>query len=283
VRPVDKLLLGYLGFVSGVVVWRLATGAGGAGGGESWWILGMHALFGGMIALCMRLPGGARAGAWIHDLYPLVMLSPFYAEIGLLNERLPVVTILENDAVIQAWEEATFGSQPSRDWIRAAPSVFWSGVLHLAYFAFYPIILGGPLVVALRGNRTEARRIILAMMAAFVPCYVAFIVFPVAGPYYAFPQPTGPVREVWSASIVYGVLTHGSSIGAAFPSSHVAATVAATLGVLRYCPALGWSFVPAAILLAVGTVYCQMHYAVDAGVGLVVGVGAWMLVRTARA
>jgi membrane-associated phospholipid phosphatase len=283
VRPSDRLLLGYVAFVSVVVVWRLVTGSGGA---ESGWLLAMHGLFLALVLLCARLPETARAGKWMHDLYPLIMLGPIYAEIGVLNDRLPLAAILRNDATVQSWEAALFGGQPSRDWIRQAPSVFWSGVLHLAYFAYYPILIGGPLALALRGKRAEARHIMLAMLTAFVPCYVAFILFPVAGPYYAFPQPTGPVREVWSASLVYGVLGAGSSVGAAFPSSHVAATVAITLGVWRYSPGLAWAFAPAAVLLTVGTVYCQMHYAMDAMVGLVVGVSAWLAVRhleTARA
>jgi membrane-associated phospholipid phosphatase len=275
-RPSDRLLLGYFAFVSLVVVWRLVAGSGGV---ESWWLLAMHGLFLALVLLCARLPETAQAGRWIHDLVPLIMLGPIYAEIGLLNDRLPLGAILRNDAVVQSWEAALFGGQPSRDWIRQAPSVFWSGVLHLAYFAYYPILIGGPLALALRGKRAEARHVMFAMLTAFVPCYVAFILFPVAGPYYAFPQPTGPVREVWSASLVYGVLGAGSSVGAAFPSSHVAATLAITLGVSRYAPGLAWAFAPAAVLLTVGTVYCQMHYAMDAMVGLVVGASAWVAAR----
>ncbi|MBI3981823.1 MAG: phosphatase PAP2 family protein [Gemmatimonadetes bacterium] len=278
--PVDRLLLGYVGFASVVVLWRLATGVGGA---EFGWLLGMHGLLGALILLFRRLPDRARAGAWLRDLYPLAMLAPLYGGIGILNDRVPVEVILRHDAIVQTWEAALFGSQPSRDWIRQAPSVFWSGLLHLAYFAYYIIIIAGPVALALHGKRAEARHVILAMLTAFIPCYLVFILFPVAGPYYAFPEPTGPVRDVWSASLVYGVLDRGSSVGAAFPSSHVAATVATTLGLLRYWRALGWSFVPAAILLTVGTVYCQMHYAVDAGAGLVIGVTAWAAVRNAKA
>lgn len=275
-RPSDRLLLGYFAFVSAIVLWRLVTGSGEA---ALWWLLVMHGLFLALVLLCSRLPESARVGQWIHDLYPLIMLGPIYVEIGLLNERLPFEAILRNDAVVQSWEAALFGVQPSRDWIREAPSVFWSGLLHLAYFAYYPILIGGPIALALGGKRAETRQVILGMLTAFVPCYVAFILFPVAGPYYAFPQPTGPVRDVWSASLVYGVLGAGSSVGAAFPSSHVAATAAITLGVSRYSRWLTWAFVPAAVLLTVGTVYCQMHYATDAMVGLVVGAGAWLVAR----
>lgn len=278
-RAVDRLLLAYLAFVSLVAGWRLVVGTGGP---ELWALLAMHGLFVALLALCAHLPAGARAGPWLHDFYPLIIIGALYAEIGILNDQVPRATIFQHDAMIQRWEAALFGLQPSRDWIRNAPSVFWSGLLHLAYFAYYPIILVGPIAVAMRGQRDAARRVILAMMTAYVPCYVIFILFPVAGPYYAFPHPTGPVREVWSAGIVYGVLAQGSSIGAAFPSSHVAATVATTLGILLSWRALGWWFLVLTLLLTVGTVYCQMHYAIDAAVGLVVGVLGSVMANSGR-
>jgi membrane-associated phospholipid phosphatase len=276
VRAVDRLLLGYVGFTTVIVGWRLAAGAGD---GALAWLLLMHVLLGALVLLLARVPPGARTGSWLHDLYPLLLLGPFYAEIGLLNQQVPYQSILRHDAVIQGWEAAWFGGQPSYNWIRDAPSAFWSGVLHLAYFAFYPIIILGPVLVALHRPRPAAARVILGTMTAFVPCYVAFILYPVAGPYYAFPQPTGTVRDIWSAELVYGVLARGSSVGAAFPSSHVAATVATTLGMLSASPKLGWWFVPPTVLLTVGTVYCQMHYAVDALSGMMVGAAAWMGAR----
>ena len=117
-------------------------------------------------------------------------------------------------------------------------------------------------------------------MLAFVLCYVVFILFPVAGPYYAFDQPTGPVREVWSARLIYALLAGGSSFGAAFPSSHVAATTAATFTLWHHWRRLGSWFIVPAILLTIGTVYCQMHYAIDAASGLVVGLMAgWVAMR----
>ena len=112
------------------------------------------------------------------------------------------------------------------------------------------------------------------MMLAFVACYLVFLFFPVAGPNYAFPHPVGPVREVWTAKVVYAALGAGSSVGAAFPSSHVAATVAVAIGAWRVWRLLGVVLAIECLFLTVGVVYCQMHYAVDAIAGMMVGVGA---------
>jgi len=273
-RPVDRLLAGYLGFVTVVIAIR-----GPLSHPAYPWLLAMHGLFGIFLYLTTRLRDSDRVGRALHDLYPLVMLLPLYTEIGLLNPPVGDPGVLGHDAVIQQIEALVFGGQISYTWIRTAPSVFWSGLLHLAYFSYYPIVLFGPLLVWMRGNRAGARTILLSTMVAFTICYGWFVLYPVAGPNYAFPHPVGPVREVWSAQLVYRLLISGSSFGAAFPSSHVAATTAATLAVHDAWRGLGRSFLIPAALLTVATVYCQMHYGIDAAAGLVTGVLAWVVAR----
>jgi membrane-associated phospholipid phosphatase len=271
---VDRLVAGYVAFVTVVIVVRGGPLQSGDG-----WLLAAHALFGVLLYLLTHLRPEQRAGGFLWDLYPLILLIGLYAEIGVLNDQLGPEAVLANDALIQRWEAALFGGQPSYEWIRRAPSVFWSAVLHLAYTSYYAIVLLGPLLLWLRKRRDAARRVLFATMVAFVVCYVVFVLYPVAGPNYAFPHPEGPVREVWSARLVYGALAGGSSIGAAFPSSHVAATTACVVALWREWRALALAFVIPAALLAIGTVYCQMHYAIDAASGLVIGVPAGWLGR----
>lgn len=272
VTKTDRLLLGYAFFVSAVIVSR-----GWALRPDPAWILVMNALLALMVWLFSRVDEKHRLGRLLHDLYPLIVLLPLYGSIGILTAEIGLERVLANDRVIQSWEAALFGGQPSYDWIRGAPSVFWSQILHLAYFSYYFIVLLGPVILWVRGLRPQARDVLFRCMLAFVICYAIFILYPVAGPYYAFPQPEGPVREVWSAKLVYWLLESGSSLGAAFPSSHVAATVAVTLSVWPHERGLGLVFAPLALLLTIGTVYCQMHYAVDAIAGLLLGVGAWAI------
>jgi membrane-associated phospholipid phosphatase len=186
-----------------------------------------------------------------------------------------VERIFANDAVVQRWEAWLFGTQISYEWIRAAPSAFWSGVLHLAYLSYYPIIVLGPVTLFVQGDGAGARHVLFTTMLAFAVCYAVFLLFPVAGPNYVWPHPTGAVRQVWSARIIYGMLANGSSIGAAFPSSHVAATVAAVLALWRPLRPLAIAFAGPAALLVVGTIYCQMHYGVDVLAGLGVAIAAW--------
>jgi len=268
----DKLLAGYLGFVT-----VLAAARGLLDRPTGWWLLAAHLLFWGLLALFARLRDGDRVGQWIHVLYPLLLLIPLYWEIGVFGWTYGVDRGLAHDLLVQRWEGAIFGGQVSYDWIRRYPSVFWSGLFHLAYFAYYPIIISGPVLLVIHGRRDAARGGLFPMMIAFVACYVVFLLYPVGGPYYAFDQPTGPVREVWSARLVYRLLEGGSSFGAAFPSSHVAVTVSTTCALWHYWRALArWVTVPC-VLLTVGTVYCQMHYGIDAALRVLVGLGAGWL------
>jgi len=174
-----------------------------------------------------------------------------------------------HDATVRGWELRLFGSELSRTWWQAAPSRFWSTVLHAAYFGYYPLI-AAPLVTFLALGRIEAaRRTAFWLVATFLLCYLVFLAFPVAGPYYEFPRPDPAFLDNPAARLVYATLAGGSAYGAAFPSSHVAATLVAVAAAFHGSRRLGWTMVVPALLLTVGVVYCQMHYAVDALAGIV--------------
>jgi membrane-associated phospholipid phosphatase len=264
-QAVDLLLLGYLAIVSVVALHRAPTQP------ECWWLLGAHALFLALLALITR-PQLGRLGRTLREIYPLLLLVALYGELDVLNSLGAPV----HDAMVQRWELALFGSQISRVWWQAAPSLFWSTVLHAAYFSYYFVVTLPALYFLFRDDLGAVRQFVLAVIATFVTCYLVFIFFPVAGPYYVFPAPAAWFTDNLPARLVYRTLANGSSYGAAFPSSHVAATVAAALAAGRQSTRLGLLLLVPTVLLTVGVVYCQMHYGVDAVAGLVVGVTvAW--------
>jgi membrane-associated phospholipid phosphatase len=269
-RPVELVLLAYSALVA-VVVGVRAPGLAG------WqWLLVAHGLMFGLFGLLLLgRPGRLSV---LREAAPLLLLFGLYAELDVLNAGNRVV----HDALVQQWEAALFGGQPSRDWWRAAPSAFWSFVLHGAYLGYYLILTAPPVWLVLRRDIEGLRRFMLMVMTTFVVCYVFFIFAPVAGPYYVFDRPEGPFVDNIMARLVYNALEEGSSYGAAFPSSHVAATAAAVMATWRVSRRAGMVLVVPALLLVVSVVYCQMHYAVDAGAGLVIGAGIGTLVLRAE-
>ncbi len=83
--------------------------------------------------------------------------------------------------------------------------------------------------------------------------------------------------------MVYGLLGTGSSVGTAFPSSHVAATFTAVFATWREWRTLALVFVVPASFMAVATVYCQMHYGIDVLLGLGLAVVATLVARRVQA
>lgn len=270
--PVDLLLLAYLAVVTGVAVSRAAAQPG------CWWVAAANVLAAALVGLVSRTPA-RPAMRVLREIYPLLLLPVLYGELDLLNRAGPAV----HDALVQRWELALFGSQVSREWWRAAPSAFWSTLLHGAYFSYYFIVPVPAFWFVSRGRHAAARRFVLAVMATFLGCYLVFVFFPVAGPYYVFPRPAAWFLDNPAARLVYRTLAGGSSYGAAFPSSHVAATVAAAVAAWQGSRRLGAVLLVPTVLLTIGVVYCQMHYAVDAGAGLVLGAGIALALGKAKA
>ena len=241
-----------------------------------WLLAAGHALLLAIIVGAAELRR-RRPGAFLAEFYPVIVVTLLYTEVGALNTAMKV----SHDGLVQSWDRAIFGSQPSLDWIRAQPWPWMSAVLHLAYMSYYLIVPGAPLGLWLSGRKEAGRQTLLRIMATFYVCYTIFLLFPVAGPRYLFPMAENAATAVAPARWVHAILQSGSAWGTAFPSSHVAVALVAALSALLSWARLGVPLVILSVLLALGTVYGQFHYAVDAMAGAVVGV-VMLAVRSPR-
>ncbi len=210
------------------------------------WLLTAHALMAALVLLAPRARNAGPVGRFFGDWYPMVLLPALYGEIGVLT----LSAGFQNDLLIQRLETWVFGSQISYRWIRESPS---------------------------------SRHTIFAVMATFYLCYIVFLFFPVAGPRYAFDGAHNIATDVWPARFAAWLLDRGDSWGAAFPSSHVAASVVAAGMALRYWRPLGLLLLPFTAGLILAVVYGQFHYAVDALAGLMVAAVMLGIMQTAEA
>jgi hypothetical protein len=208
-----------------------------------------------------------KPGALLAEFYPVIFVTAVYKEVGVLNSTRGI----SHDLTVQGWDLFLFGSQPSFDWIRAWPWPWLSWILVSAYLSYYFIIIGAPLGLWLSGRRDGARQTLLRIMATFYLCYTIFLLFPVAGPRYLFPLAENAATAVAPARFTQRLLNAGAAWGTAFPSSHVAVSIVASLSAFGAWRAFGGALVVVSTLLALGTVYGQFHYAVDALAGLIVG------------
>ncbi|HET8645995.1 MAG TPA: phosphatase PAP2 family protein, partial [Vicinamibacteria bacterium] len=222
-------------------------------------------------APALRRRGGAAE--FFGDFYALILAVVIYTAIGVLNRAAGV----SHDLTVQAWEEALFRGQPSLDWIRAPDWAWLSWPMHLAYLSYYFILAGAPLGLLLAGRRQEAAAAATLIMCAFYVCYAIFAFFPVAGPRYAFTLARNAATANAAAQFTQTLLNSAGAWGTAFPSSHVAAAITAGLCAWRGWRPLGAVLLPAAVLMTLGTVYGQFHYAVDALAGVLVAAGVGIL------
>ena len=261
--PLDRLTLAY------VAVPTLALALSFRDGPIAGWpyLLLAQALTVACVLIAPRVRRAGRFGRIVGDFYPLLLLPALYSEIGIFTLHRGVV----HDDLIQDLEWRLFGTQVSVDWIRAMPHAALSWVLHLSYLAYYPILATPPLVLWATGRRDAARATVLAVMTTFYLHYAVFIFFPVAGPRYFFPLADNAATAVWPARFAQQMLNGADSWGAAFPSSHVAASIVATGMAWAGWRTLGLALLLPTVGLTLGVVYGQFHYGVDAVTGLVAG------------
>ena len=269
---VDYWTLGYALVAAAAVAWRAPREHIPA-------LLAIHAL---LVALVLMMPRARRAGPvgrFLGDWYALLIVTALYTEVGLVN----LADGRAYDRIVLGWEQALFGFQPGRDWIRWNPSTWLAWALYLGYLAYYPIIAAAPLALWATEQREAMRRAMTTIMATFYVCYTTFLLFPVVGPRHIFPAADNLATRTPIAQLTAQFIEHVAAWGAAFPSSHVAVSVAATLAALLEWRVLGASLVVPTTLLALGSVYGQFHYAVDVlaglGVGLAIAAGVWLTSR----
>ena len=265
--PADYLLLAY--FVStGVMAALSGTSVGLA-------LAGAHVVGVAFVFAISRLPFPSHGFlAFLRLAYPVAFTPLLYGELATLDQLMFPGYF---DANVQLWEAAIFGSQLSivaSEWYDA---LWYSEAIHLGYFSYYALVPGGLIAVFLLKGDAALGRAAFTVALAFYICYLCFAVFPVAGPRYEFPRITGTPSEGVVFQLVHTILESGSSKGTAFPSSHVAATVSAWLAVGRESRRTFLVMAPFVIALTWGTVYGRFHYGIDAAIGLMVAVAAWML------
>jgi membrane-associated phospholipid phosphatase len=242
----------------------------------------LHVAAAGLLAWSLRARSSVAtplpaARSPLPALLPLLLVPFLYAELPYLMGD----AVVYRDPLVRTWESALFGGQPARTLAGAAPNVALSELVHLGYIFYYPIVYVPPLLLFLGRRREAFARTVLAVMLAYVLCFLVFVVFPVEGPRYAWGAPPGvpggPVR-----SFALAVLEHGSSRGTAFPSSHAAVAVTQAILALRYQRPVGVVVSVTAMLLIIGAVYGGFHYAIDVLVGAGIGIGVGALAVAMR-
>ncbi len=174
-------------------------------------------------------------------------------------------------------EQWIFGFQPSLRWSEVWPWPWFHELMEFAYFSYY-FLAAIFLVLVFRARgiprqlRWDAvRDFVRDLSAVMLICYTLYTIFPAWGPKY-FRAGFVDVGGWIFTGIMHKIHENGAILGAAFPSSHVAASFIPWWHTWRWFPRHRWWMTMLFTLLCMATVYCRYHYVVDVIAGMLLAV-----------
>jgi membrane-associated phospholipid phosphatase len=160
--------------------------------------------------------------------------------------------------------------------------------LELCYLLVYGMGSFCVAVIWLLGRRREIDRFYIILLIGTLVSYGLFPYFPSRPPRFVFPEVGAPVMHNAIRTLNLFLLRKGSIHSAVFPSAHVSAAFSAAWAMFLVLPdhkAYGWGLLIYALSVAIATIYCRYHYAVDAvagfGVSLIAALLCFVLQRPA--
>jgi hypothetical protein len=216
--------------------------------------------------LLSRSAGADGALGLLRRLYPVVWLPGFWWEVDLVRRRLHHFA---HDAWVLDLESRLLGLHPHELWMPAVHDPWISETLHFAYFAYYAVLIAPIAWLSFR-RHPRLDDAVFRMMLTFTVCFFLYSLAPVDGPQHTGLVFDGPNRDAFFARLVERVAGgSGESLGAAFPSSHVAGAVTAAWIARLHLPRwTGPVLAAEAAAVFMATFYIQRHYAIDAVAGL---------------
>jgi membrane-associated phospholipid phosphatase len=208
--------------------------------------------------------------------YPLVLYGLLYYQTGLINK---VVVPQFLDGFFMHLDVRIFGEFPGFFLRGKQGNAFLDEFFHFFYFSYYLII---PLtsVLLFRKDGKLFESFIFQLSSLFYLCFLIYILLPVEGPI--------AERNVYYhqgglfQTMVDFIYAGAENPGAAFPSSHVAATFLVAWWGSTHFERMKIPYWLTCLFLSIATVYCMFHYAVDVIGGLFLGVLAVVTFNRAR-
>jgi membrane-associated phospholipid phosphatase len=215
---------------------------------------------------------------WRHW-YPHLFFLLCFEELGKLVH---LVTPGWQDAKLIAADYWLTGVHPTV-WLEQFATPSRNDFMQFAYLTYftYLLVLGG--VLYYRRDWRGYWSVMTYSAAGYAIGYCIAIFFPIESPWFS-------MAGAWHGPLYGGPLTtainfiehFGRVRGAAFPSEHVAGSVAALWGAWRHRRWLFWMMVPLVTCMCVSTVWGRYHYVVDVIAGVVTGtlgyvIGSWIM------
>jgi len=191
------------------------------------------------------------------------------------------------DAKLIAFDHWLFSVHPAL-WLEQFTTPLRNELFQLAYLTYfvYLLILGG--ILYYRKEWHAYWSVMTYSGVAYAIGYVIAMLFPVESPWFA-------LAGTWHGELHGGPFTatinfiehYGRVRGAAFPSEHVAGSVAALWGAWRHRRWLYWIMLPLVTAMCASTIWGRYHYVADIFGGMITGtlgylIGKWIMRRPSQ-
>ena len=255
---------------------------------------GIVAITFGLIYLYQKYP--CRLSAFVRMVVQMSFLAYWYPDTFEFNRLFPNL-----DCFFASAEQWLFNCQPSVEFSKLCPDIWFSEPFNMGYFAYYPLIA----IVAIyyfvfKFEWFEKASFVI--VTSFFLYYLIYIFVPVAGPQFYFPAIgmdnveacnflsigdyfnhnaillPGPNFE---QGLFFELVEASQEVGerptAAFPSSHVGISTILMIMAWRVNKKLCYGLTPFYVLLCCATVYIQAHYLIDVFAGWISAVAIYIL------
>ena len=215
---------------------------------------------------------------WRHW-YPHLFFLFCFEELAKLVH---LVTPAWKDAKLIAADYWLTGVHPTA-WLEQFATPARNDFMQFAYLTYftYLLVLGG--VLYYRRDWRGYWSVMTYSAAGYAIGYFIAIFFPIESPWFSMAGAWhGPLQGGPFTAAINFIEHFGRVRGAAFPSEHVAGSVAALWGAWRHRRWLFWVMVPLVTCMCVSTVWGRYHYVVDVFGGMVTGtlgyvIGTWIM------
>jgi membrane-associated phospholipid phosphatase len=231
-----------------------------------------------------RMEGESLAGEWWHfwrHWYPHLFFLFCFEE---LAQLMTLVTPNWQDVKLIAFDHWMTGVHPSI-WLEQFVTPGRNEFMQLAYLTYfaYLLVLGG--ILYFRREWHAYWSVMTYSMVGYSIGYIIAMFFPIESPWFS-------MAGMWKAPLDGGPITatidfiehYGRVRGAAFPSEHVAGSIAVLWGAWKFRRWLFWVMAPLVFLMCVSTIWGRYHYIADIFGGIVTGtlgyvIGSWVMER----
>ena len=201
----------------------------------------------------------------------------FYAGLTLVfgwGEFEHIVTMIlpywANDWVVNL-DLRLFGCHPTV-WLEGIFRPWLTELMNFFYWIYFLFIPVGSMTLYFRNRKSDAIDFIFLVFLCYYTTFLLFLLFPAEGAWIILKdlhtiEPEGGIFQ----AINQFMQARGSVRGGAFPSSHCSGAFIVAWATLKYQRKLGALFMVLAFGVAMATVYCRYHHAVDPIAGAIWG------------